>query len=442
MKSLTARVSLVAAGVLAVFVGLTAVALDQAFRDSAEAAVRERLFAQLYLIMADAELDDSGHLNMPQRLDEARLMLPGSGLYAQIRDADGQELWSSPSAVGLSLAPPSLGAVEFFIRVRQQDRDYYVASLRVSWEAGTGSRPLRFTVYEDLRSYEAQLGEYRRNLWGWLSGMAVLLLLGQAAALAWGLRPVRRAAAEVKAVEAGRQERLQHTYPRELAGLAANINNLLDHEHAQQRRYRDALADLAHSLKTPLAVLRGLELDAPGAADTVNEQVQRMDGIVQHQLARAATAGRPALAASQPVAPIVERLLATLGKVHHAKTVRAETDIAAGVGFRGDPGDLMELLGNLLDNAFKWCAGRVWITARLEQRTLALTIADDGPGFPPERIDQALQRGVRLDEKIPGHGIGLAMAGDIAASYGGELQIGNSPRGGALLTLRLPGGPC
>ncbi len=442
MTSLTARVSLTAAGVLAVCVALIAVVLDQAFRDSAEAAVRERLFAQLYLVMADAELDDQGQVSMPQQLDEARLMLPGSGLYAQIRDADGGVLWRSPSALGLQLTAPSRAGVELFQRTVIEAREYFVASLRVTWETGTGARPLRFAAYEDLQNFETQLGEYRRSLWTWLGGMAVLLLLGQVAALAWGLRPVRQAAAELKAIESGRQQRLQHAYPRELQGLTDNINALLAHEHAQQQRYRNALADLAHSLKTPLAVLRNLDLTAAPAAATLDEQVGRMDEIVQHQLGRAATAGRSALANAQPVAPVIERLLASLHKVHRDKGVQVVAQVAPEAGFRGDPGDLMELLGNLLDNAFIWCRRQVRIEASVAHRSLHLSIADDGPGIPPEQVERVLQRGGRLDEAVPGHGIGLAMVRDLIASYDGELQIGRSPLGGALLRISLPGGPC
>ncbi len=442
MTSLTARVSLTAAGVLAVCVALIAVVLDQAFRDSAEAAVRERLFAQLYLVMADAELDDQGQVSMPQQLDEARLMLPGSGLYAQIRDADGGVLWRSPSALGLQLTAPSRAGVELFQRTVIEAREYFVASLRVTWETGTGARPLRFAAYEDLQNFETQLGEYRRSLWTWLGGMAVLLLLGQVAALAWGLRPVRQAAAELKAIESGRQQRLQHAYPRELQGLTDNINALLAHEHAQQQRYRNALADLAHSLKTPLAVLRNLDLTAAPAAATLDEQVGRMDEIVQHQLGRAATAGRSALANAQPVAPVIERLLASLHKVHRDKGVQVVAQVAPEAGFRGDPGDLMELLGNLLDNAFIWCRRQVRIEASVAHRSLHLSIADDGPGIPPEQVERVLQRGGRLDEAVPGHGIGLAMVRDLIASYDGELQIGRSPLGGALLRISLPGGAC
>jgi len=439
VRSLASRVSLTAAVVLAVFIALTALALDRAFRESAEAAVRERLTAQLYLLMADAELDAGGTLSMPADLGDSRLTLPGSGLYAEILDADGRRLWHSPSAVGLALSAPRANGGELFQRVRLDGHDYFVAGLRVRWEVAGGDHPLRFNVFEDLARFNEQLARYRRSLWSWLGAMAALLLVGQALALAWGLRPLRTVARELKAIENGEQARIERPYPRELRRLTRNLNALLDHERAQQKRYKDALGDLAHSLKTPLAVLRGVGCADSGNARTLEEQVTRMDAIVQHQLARAATAGRSALVPPKAVAPVAERLLASLRKVHH-KTVAVETAIAPRAAFRGDEGDLMELLGNLLDNAFKWCTTRVRLGAEIEGETLSLTVDDDGPGIPEARRGELLRRGVRLDEATPGHGIGLAMVGEIVAAYGGELRLESSRLGGARFVLRLPGG--
>lgn len=443
--SLTSRVSLSAALVLTVFVALTALALDRAFHDSARAAMRQRLFAQLYLVMAAAEVDAQGRLTMPETLGEPRLGLPGSGLYARIRAADGRVLWSSPSAVGLRLDLPTLekAGVEAFARRPIGGSDYFTAGLRVDWDTGAGSIPLTFDVAENLDTFDRELAQYRRSLWGWLGAMAVLLLAALAAALAWGLRPLRTVAGELKAIETGGQPGLHKEYPRELRRLTDNINTLLRHERAQQARYKDALADLAHSLKTPLAVLRGLgSAQGPAAeqARTLEEQVARMDGIVQYQLQRAATAGRSALAAPLPVGPTVERLLASLEKVYRDKAVRVERALEPDAVFRGDEGDLMELLGNLLDNAYKWCRTTVQVGARRDGGGLLLTVEDDGPGISGGQAEAILKRGVRLDEATPGHGIGLAVAQDIAAAYESRLEFGRSALGGAEIRIRLPAG--
>ncbi|MFO7592453.1 MAG: ATP-binding protein [Pseudomonadota bacterium] len=436
MISLSARVSLSAAAVLAVFIAVTALALERAFEESARSAMQERLTAQLYLVMAAAEVSDSGRLAMPGHLGEARLELPGSGLYARIGDGSGETLWHSPSAVGLEL-PGAPANGESFTRIPFEDKDYFLATLDIEWETLDGSVPLRFSVLEDPAPFTEQMSRYRHSLWGWLGAMAVLLLLALAGALVWGLRPLRTVAREVRAIESGRQESLQRDYPKEIRRLTDNINTLLHHERAQQSRYKNALADLAHSLKTPLAVLRGL--GESERSPVIDEQVTRMDNIVQYQLQRAATAGRSALATPIAVAPLAERLLATLEKVYRNKAIRVEKALDVSAHFRGNEGDLMELLGNLLDNAWKWTDSGIWLTVGREGKQLQIRVEDDGPGIAPERAEAVLARGVRLDETTPGHGIGLPMVRDIIEAYEGKLTIERSDHGGACIRITLPG---
>ncbi len=440
MISLSSRVSLASALVLTTFIALTALALEQAFEQSAHSSMRERLFAQLYLVMAAAEVSDSGILMMPGHLAEARLELPGSGLYARITNPAGETRWHSPSALGLELPPfPSdTAGRESFTRLNFNGGEYFLAALGIEWETLSGSVPLNFSVMEDSSSFEQQMSRYRQTLWGWLGAMAVVSLLALLAALAWGLRPLRTVAAEVRAIESGAQEGLERDYPREIKRLSDNINTLLHHEHAQQARYKNALGDLAHSLKTPLAVLRGLGDSVGEHSPTLHEQVDRMDNIVQYQLQRAATAGRSALATPLPLQPTVERLLATLQKVYRDKGVKVASSLQQESTFRGDEGDLMELLGNLLDNAFKWCQSRVGVHAHHEGGKLVIRVEDDGPGIAAEQAAQVLLRGVRLDEATPGHGIGLPMVRDIVEAYGGTLTVEHSAQlGGACFKIEL-----
>lgn len=442
MSSLSARVSAGAGVVLVIFLVLTAAALERAFRESARRAMEERLFAQLYLLMAAAEVDEQGRVTMPERLVEPRLNLPASGLYAAIRGANGTVLWRSPSTLGAD--PPELPALPVGARTfRSEARGatpFFLAAMGVGWEAGDQEIPLSFDVAEDLRPFQAQIRHYRASLWSWLGAMAILLLALQYLVLRWGLRPLREAAEEVARIEAGRQTTLRRSYPRELQPLTVNLNALIRSERTQRERYRKALADLAHSLKTPLAVLRGLA-STPGKdlAAGVEEQVGHMDRIVQHQLQRAATVGTPALSAPRPIRPVVDRLKTSLDKVHAARAVEVSIDITAGATFRGQEGDLLELIGNVLDNAYKWCARRVAVRARCEGDALQLTVEDDGPGLAPAQAARITGRGVRLDETAPGHGIGLAMVHDIVTAYGGTIAVGTASLGGLRLSMTLPG---
>jgi two-component system sensor histidine kinase PhoQ len=436
--SLNQRMILSASLVLAIFVALATLALDRAFYESARSARQERLLGQAYLLIAAAEVDGQGKLSMPSSLSEARFSLPGSGLYAHIADRNGQLVWRSPSSLGV--------AAPFQTRLAAGDKrfdvgqSYFVQSLGVNWAVGQQHFSFTFSVSEDLAEFNAQIRHYRQSLWGWLAALAVLLLLAQVAVLRWGLRPLRGVARELNAIESGRQEKLQGVYPKEIKRLTDNLNSLIQHERAQQVRYRNALGDLAHSLKTPLAVMRGaLSGDQSQLPATIEDQVARMDSIVAYQLQRAATSGmKNPMATPIQILPIMEKIVAALNKVHHEKGVSTEISVPDSVTFPGDEGDLMELLGNLIDNAYKWCRQKVKISAVARDGRLIITIEDDGPGIEPSQAKTILQRGVRADEAVPGHGIGLAIVRDIVEAYQGAIEAGRSSLGGAMIRIDFP----
>ncbi len=448
MRSLNARVALSAGLVLAVFVALAAFALERAFRDSARSAREERLLAQVYLLMAATEVSPTGQVTLSNAPAEASFDLPGSGLYATIADAQGHAVWRSRSA--LSVDAPFIASIpagtQHFEQVDTRAHSYFLQSFGVTWSAKPRSYPLTFSVAEDLKAYSQQLSVYRRTLWGWLGAGTVLLLAVQWTTLRWGLRPLRLVADEVRRLEQGEQQHIEGNYPTELKALTDNLNTLLSHERAQQKRYRDALADLAHSLKTPLALVRGvLNRPQPQAdvARSLEEQVERMDRIVGYHLQRASASARSRLLAPQPLRPAVERVSRALQKVYADKAIAFDVDVAAELRFRGDEGDLLELLGNVLDNACKWCRAHVRVSAKLSSETrtdqLTLTIEDDGPGIDEADAQRVLQRGTRVDQTVPGHGIGLGVTRDIIDAYEGRIVIARSALGGAAVTLVLPG---
>lgn len=445
MMSLRARVLLSAAAVLAIFVLLTGVALERAVRDAVVSAREERLQAQIFLLMAAGE-DSGDGLVFPNALAESRLTLPESGLYAQVLNALGDPVWTSPSALGTSVPTPQPIAPgqRRFERLNDGDgHEYLVLAFGVLWATGPVPQDYSFVVAEEATAFEAEVAQFRTSLAGWLGAMTLLMLVSLLLILRWGLRPLRRVAAELACIEAGGQTQIQGRYPGEIQALTSNLNALLAHERARQRRLDNTLGDLAHSLKTPLAVMRGaLEEDhAPAAnATLIQEQLTRMGHIVEYQLQRARAGNQRAATLAPPlqVRRIAERLIASLNKVHRDKPVAVGLLITDRIEFRGVEGDLMEMLGNLLDNAFKWCRGQVRLTGRSSRSELTLMIEDDGPGIPAERATQLLERGARADESVPGHGIGLAVVREIAEAYGGRLEILPSELGGAAVRLRLP----
>lgn len=434
--SLRARLLLVSAAVLLGFVVLTGIALDRAFRDSADASQSERLEAVLYLLMAIMEVDADGTVRMPAPLPEPRLATPGSGLYAEVRLRDG-ERWVSDSALGRDLPfghDLIPGGRRSTVAVAADGERYRVVAHGVRWAIGERPVALTLEVASPLASTGAEVGAYRFSLWSALALMAVLLLVALVVVQRWGLRPLRALARRLARLEAGEPVDLSAPQPRELAPLVANLDRLLQRERALLERHRAALADLAHSLKTPLAVLRGAPDDA-GLAAQVREQTRRMDEIVHYQLQRAATAGASRHAAPIALAPLVDRLLASMAKVYADRRLVLGHDIAPDLGVRIDEGDAMELLGNLLDNACKWAAGRVEVHGWRGDGGLCLAVEDDGPGIAePERLRL---RGERGDERVPGHGIGLSVVHDIALAYHGELRIERSAAGGARMVVWL-----
>lgn len=447
MRSLRARLLLVSAVVLAGFLGLTGLALDQAFRASAETALRERLQSHLYALLAAADLNASNRLELPVELPEPRFNLVGSGLIAEIRDAAGTPVWRSRSALGAEFAGTATASAPG-ARVYTQTHGAsprLMLSFATRWEGGGAPQTYVFHVAERLDEHLAQIRQFRRGLFGWLAAATLLLLVAQALILRWGLAPLRRVAQDLSEMEAGRAQTLSGRYPAELQPLVDNLNALLAEARQHLQRYRDTLGNLAHSLKTPLAVLRGsVEGRAPveELRAVAQEQLQNMNEIVEYQLQRAAAAGRTALSAPLPVLPPARKLLAALEKVYAAKALHVETDIAPGVMFRGDEGDLLEILGNVADNAFKWARSRVRLQAQNPAAgrpgtRFTLRIEDDGPGIPDDQVQRVRARGARADAAVPGHGLGLAVVQEIVELYDGELVIARSPLGGAAVEIRL-----
>lgn len=435
--SLRARLLLVSLTVLLGFVVLTVAALDRAFRESAETVQSQRLEALIYLLMGAMDIGPNGELLVPAQLPEARLAVPGSGVYAAITQSRLHEQWLSNSTLGLKIPfDDNMRPAERrnSIRIAADGTRYRVVSQAVRWAIGSRPSVLIFSVAAPLAAEESEVRAFRRSLWGALGVLATLLLLALIAVQTWGLRPLRRLTRRLAAMEAGETAQLAGHYPSELAPLVDNLNRLLQRERTQLERYRAALGDLAHSLKTPLAVLRGAPRDG-ALSEVVDEQVGRMDQIVQYQLQRASTAGASQSAPPLALAQLVGRLLATMSKVYADRTLVLRNQVAPSLLIRMDEGDALELLGNLIDNACKWAAGTVAVSAERRQGGLLLIIEDDGPGV--SEPDRVLGRGQRGDEHTPGHGIGLAIVQDIALAYRGDLHIERSSLGGARFVIRL-----
>ena len=444
MHSLHSRLLLAASLVLAGFLGATGLALDKAFRVSAEAAMQDRLQSHIYALLAAADEDENGRMIPAQELPEPRFSKPDSGLYAVITRHDGQLLWNSGSLTGrdMGVTVQQQPGERSFSLLARSGLQLYALAFGVAWEDYAGTESLyTFTVAEDTSVFQTKIDSFRSTLWRWLGGMAVVLLLAQGIILRWGLRPLRIVTADLQQIEKGRADRLDGHYPKELTGLTSSLNSLIEHSKAVQIRYRNSLDDLAHSLKTPLAILQSSDSDSSSNPDAnhslVREQVERMDAIISHQLQRAAVSGRTTLAKPVPVGRVMERLVRSLDKVYREKQVTVDLELDPSATFTGDEADLTEILGNLLENAYKYCNRAIRARVSTDQQAdgVEISIEDDGPGIAAEQVDTLLQRGKRMDESIPGQGIGLSMASEIIVVYGGQLTFSASPLGGTLLRV-------
>lgn len=433
---------------LVVFLGLAGFVLDRAYKQSVAAAVAERLQLQVYALLGVAEPEPDGKFFLPD-LEEARFSQIDSGLYGLIYDREGNELWRSPSALNLNIDPAPMLSSELlpgqtsYGELGTEDQGALAwASYRTYWEPL--DQLFLFVVMESTAPSAVEIREFQSTLYLWFGALTVLLSVAQYLLLRWGLRPLQQLAQDVSAIESGTQDQLEQHYPRELLPVTDNLNLLIKSERERQNRFRTTLGDLAHSLKTPLAVLstalqeqRSSQNFTEQQQRDMSEQLQRMDQIVSYQLKRAVQSNQAVLARPVPLAPVLERICGALQKVYRDKAVSVDLSLTDGTQFFGEESDLMEACGNLLDNAFKYGYRRVQVKAERKGKSLLLEFNDDGAGIPESQRNFVLQRGARADTIKSGQGIGLAVVVEIVSAYGGELKIERSEWGGASIKVRL-----
>jgi two-component system sensor histidine kinase PhoQ len=448
VSSLSARLLISVSLLLVFFFGMTIVVLNSAFREAGEEAQQDILDGQLMALIAAAEPNVDGELEMPPDLSEPRFGNLGSGLYGALTDDSNFPVWTSRSALGTYVPygeQPSPGQ-RTFSRIELEDGTPLMAlSLHVQWELASGDlKPYTFSVAQSLDSFNAQLAGFRRQLFTWFGAVALIMLFSISMVMRGLLKPLRQIESEISDVEGGNRQSLSDDFPDELSSVARNMNLLIGSERGRAERYRNTLDNLAHSLKTPLAAIRAVltEQRSSEVTEKIEAQIERMNDIVRYQLKIPAARSKKFGVIALPVKKELKKLVDGLHKVYKDKNPSIDVDLADGIVFRGESGDFLELAGNLLDNACKCCEAAVKLTiAPLSvgkgSGGMRIIVEDDGPGIPEEARAPLLERGMRLDESALGQGIGLAVVTDIAASYGGTVTISDSTLGGAKISVTV-----
>jgi len=442
--SLRSRLVVLAVLLLTISLGLVGFALDAAFHRSSEAGLQARMESLVYLVLAATELGDDGSLVFDDNPGDPRLRQPGSGIYASV--SGDSDRWVSDSSLGISLPDPvriQTGESEF-LPASDETGLYYTFRYGVSWELPQEQLlPVTVTILVDPQELQPELQAFRTGLWQSLGLTGLLLVLAQVILLALGLRPLRRITEDISGIESGKLNRLEGNFPKELEPLQRNLNHLLDTEQANQVRYRNALDSLAHSLKTPLSVIRS-SLSSDGSAKTVaiENAVADMQRLIATRLQRAAASSRKSNAPAVDVKTQFERLVLSLKRVYSQEMINIDVMIDPELAFYGEQRDFLELTGNLLDNAFKYGNGQVRLSAQTldagnPHAGIRLQVDDNGPGIAEDEREQLLQRGVRGDERVEGHGLGLAIVLEIVSAYHGDITITKSDLGGASVGVKL-----
>ncbi len=422
---------------------LTAIALERAVVKRALQAEEDRLQLLIYSLLAAVDRNHAG-LSITiadERLFEGSLLTRNSGLYAMLYNNSNEQIWRSQSTLARFPNDFSIQSGEWQFNTPEfSGKPYFQLIFAIQWpNVNDKLERYNIVVWQEATEYFSQLERFRQTLWTWLIVTTLLLLIVMYFVMMWSLWPLKKVGLEVKAIEDRKQSGFEFSYPLEITPLTENLNILLSQEQYQRQLYRNAMDDLAHSLKTPLAVLSGLsDTNKNGVVDlkTLREQVNRMNQIVSYQLRKATNVAGAKINKPVNMVQIITKIISALEKVYREKMVKVDSKLPVQIMIRMDESDCLEVVGNLLDNAFKYSVGRIVIfAAMLNENEMELRIDDDGRGLEQEEVQQILSRGTRLDQSSEGQGIGLAVVADIVRAYNIDMNFERSEFGGLRVKL-------
>jgi len=420
------------------------------YRQASERGFDSLLSAHLFNLIGSVGVSENGALTGSPDLGDLRFSEPNSGWYWSVEPAsEGVHGDLHSSSMTRTILSPSITVVPFNTSFQRSYTTPGINGEKLTvfeseFVLDSKNRAARFRVMGNQTELEQEIGTFQRRLLTYLSLFGVGMIAINAIAILLGLQPLRRVRNALAMVREGTAQRLDGRFPAEIEPLANETNALIENNRRIVERSRTQVGNLAHSLKTPLAVLLNEGRALGGAkGQLISEQAASMQKQVEHYLQRARVAAqRDSVVYRTPVSPLVQRMVRVLQKLN-PETSLSLTLPAGEVIFAGEREDLEELLGNLLENALKWAKGAVAVTVTSladkdgSPSLFEISIEDDGPGIPEDKAREALKRGRRLDETKPGTGLGLAIVADLVNEYGGTLALERSGLGGLKAAVRL-----
>lgn len=438
LNSLKVRLLIMTSAILIILTISGGFLLLQSFSVVQMKALKERLKVHSYSILAQVEFYNQ-QLLLDSKLSDQHFNQPNSGLYAIILNENHQRVWASISAMNL----PNFAQTEIKVGQWQYslanngNEQLFIARYGVDLGSGKNST-FNIVLLEDMHEINKDLTDYRNTLIILLCSTAIFLFLMQLIILRWGLKPLHQLSDDLKEIQSGEKDELAGSYPKELRPLTSNLNHLLKVEQNQRNRYRNSLADLSHSLKTPISVIQGiLYKDTVNKEDLhyIQSQVSKMTNTIRYQLQRAVHGFQGLNINKIAISPMINAVVDAMYKVYADKGLSIKLTLDQECYFQGDENDLMEILGNLIDNACKYCKNNVAIKIEHSDHALVFYFSDDGAGIPALQREAILQRGVRLDTVEAGQGMGLALVKEILDAYQAEIDVSDSMLGGACFKI-------
>ncbi len=441
-RSVNRRLMLGATLWIALALLITGFVLTEMFRNHVEISFDGEVHDQLEELLALADVAPDGKVGLTRHPVEPRFNRPLSGWYWEIL-VEGELIDRSRSLWDQRIAEPDQLSMDrevaFYV---EGPRQAPLRAMARSYTLPDAVSPLTILVAGPAADIEEATREFAGILAMALSVLGLGLIGAAFFQIRYGIRPLIQMREELAQVRAGRATRMVGPFAAEIEPLADELNGMLDHNAEILERTRTQAGNLAHALKTPLAVLRNEagHIDGKAAEVILNETALMRDQINRHLSKARAAGSRGVLGVRAELEETTLALKRTLQRIHEDKGLDIELHGNEGLFFQGERQDLEEMLGNLMDNACKWASSRVRVQGRQEGVWLLLSVEDDGPGIPETALSEVIDRGRRLDEKTPGSGLGLSIVRDVAELYDGKLELAHSPLGGLAARLKLPAG--